>query len=176
MNEKNELLWDKVNEINKIYSSLHDLSNDELRFRIKQIESHIKNTADEKTSLDNFLPEVFAIVKETARRFSNGDIEVTANSYDRWLAEKYDFVKIRGDTAIYKNKWEVEDTLYHWNIVHYDEQLLGGIHLHYGQAIEMATGEGKTLVATLPVFLNALTHKGTHVMTVNDYLSKEILK
>lgn len=172
MNDKNELLWDKVNEINKIYSSLPDLSNDELRFRINQIEFHIKNTVDEKTSLDNFLPEVFAIVKETARRFSNGDIEVTANSYDRWLAEKYDFVKIRGDKAIYKNKWEVEETPYLWNMVHYDEQLLGGIHLHYGQAIEMATGEGKTLVATLPVFLNALTHKGIHVMTVNDYLSK----
>lgn len=115
---------------------------------------------------------MYALVKETARRFSLGNIEVNATPNDLYLAEKYDFLEILGETAIYKNHWDVMGVPYSWNMVHYDEQLLGGILLHYGYATVMATGEGKTLVATLPVFLNALSHEGVHVITVNDYLSK----
>ncbi len=123
--------------------------------------------------LDNFLPEVFAIVKETARRFKeNETIEVTATDFDKQLAVKKDFVEIKGDKAIYKNRWKAGGTEVVWDMVHYDVQLMGGIVLHKGKIAEMATGEGKTLVATLPLFLNALAGKGTHLVTVNDYLAK----
>ena len=123
--------------------------------------------------LDEILPEAFAIVKDTARRFAeNETIEVTATDFDRALATSKDFVSIDGDKAIYKNHWTAggNDTV--WNMVHYDVQLFGGVVLHKGKIAEMATGEGKTLVATLPVFLNALTGNGVHVVTVNDYLAK----
>jgi preprotein translocase subunit SecA len=161
-----------VSKINDIYNSLASVSNDDLRNRIRQIELSIDEAGDPNAALNNVLSEVFAVVKETARRFSLGDIEVTANDNDKKLANKYDFVFIRGTKAVYKNQWTVGRIRYIWNMIHYDEQILGGIYLHCGNAIEMATGEGKTLVATLPVFLNALTHKGVHLMTVNNYLSK----
>lgn len=163
---------DLVHQINNRFDELKLLSNDELRYLIYNIQDEISQIDDKMSVLDNFLIEVYAIVKETARRFSCGDIEVTANRNDRLLAEKYDFILIEGDKAIYKNHWNAGEVEFIWNMVHYDEQLLGGIFLHYGKAIEMATGEGKTLVATLPVFLNALAKEGVHVMTVNDYLSK----
>ena len=119
------------------------------------------------------LPEVFAIVKSTARRFAqNETICVTANDFDRNLATKHDFVDIEGDKAIYHNHWEAGGNTITWDMIHYDVQLIGGVVLHQGKIAEMATGEGKTLVATLPVFLNALTHEGVHVVTVNDYLAK----
>lgn len=136
------------------------------------LEQFVNEQKDKTCALDKSLPSVYALVKETARRFSLGNIEVKATSNDLYLAEKYDFVEILGETAVYKNHWDVMGVPYNWNMVHYDEQLLGGILLHYGYATEMATGEGKTLVATLPVFLNALSHDGVHVITVNDYLSK----
>ena len=124
-------------------------------------------------ALDEVLPEVFAIVKETARRFSeNEETVVTANDFDRDLAASHDFVRIEGDKAIYLNHWMAGGSEITWNMVHYDVQLFGGVVLHKGKIAEMATGEGKTLVATLPVFLNALTGNGVHVVTVNDYLSK----
>jgi len=119
------------------------------------------------------LPAAFAIMKSTARRFKeNSLIEVMATELDRDLAAKHDFVSIEGDNAIWKNNWMAGGNRIVWDMVHYDVQLFGGVVLHQGKISEMATGEGKTLVATLPVFLNALAGKGVHVVTVNDYLSK----
>ena len=126
-----------------------------------------------EVALDEILPEAFAIVKATAKRFAeNEEVVVTATDMDRMLAATKDFVRIEGDKAIYTNHWEAggNDTV--WNMIHYDVQLFGGVVLHKGKIAEMATGEGKTLVATLPVFLNALTGNGVHVVTVNDYLAK----
>src|SRR5574344_1299224 len=123
--------------------------------------------------LDEVLPDVFSIIKETAKRFTqNEELTVTATDFDRELASKHDFVRIEDDKAIFKNHWQAggNDTV--WNMIHYDVQLFGGVVLHKGKIAEMATGEGKTLVATLPVFLNALTGNGVHLVTVNDYLSK----
>ena len=125
-------------------------------------------------ALNDVLPTAFAIVKDTARRLSeNEEIEVTATEMDRNLAAQgKDFVRIEGDKAIWKNHWVAGGNEMIWNMVHYDVQLFGGVVLHQGKIAEMATGEGKTLVATLPVFLNALTGNGVHVVTVNDYLAK----
>ena len=123
--------------------------------------------------LEEVLPEVFAIVKDTARRFAeNPEVVVTANDFDRDLATRFNFVRIEDDKAIYANHWMAGGNEITWDMVHYDVQLFGGVVLHKGKIAEMATGEGKTLVATLPVFLNALTRNGVHVVTVNDYLSK----
>ena len=123
--------------------------------------------------LDEILPEAFAIVKSTARRFKeNKEIVVTATDFDKDLSVSHDFVKIDGDKAVYSNHWTAGGNEVGWDMVHYDVQIIGGIALHQGKIAEMATGEGKTLVATLPVFLNALAGKGVHVVTVNDYLSK----
>ncbi|MCQ2181880.1 MAG: preprotein translocase subunit SecA [Bacteroidales bacterium] len=123
--------------------------------------------------LEEILPEAFAIIKSTARRFAqNATIEVNASQFDKDLSVNHDFVKIVGETAIWQNHWVAGGNEITWDMVHYDCQLVGGIALHQGKIAEMATGEGKTLVATLPVFLNALAGKGVHVVTVNDYLSK----
>ena len=130
---------------------------------------------DEKIEevLLDILPEAFAIMKSTARRFKeNAEIVVTASDFDRNLSTNHDFVRIEGDKAIWQNHWVAGGNEITWDMVHYDVQLIGGIVLHQGKIAEMATGEGKTLVATLPVFLNALAGKGVHVVTVNDYLSK----
>ena len=125
-------------------------------------------------ALDDVLPQAFSIVKDTARRFTeNAEVEVTATDFDRELAAMgKDFVRIEGDKAIWQNHWLAGGNDLKWGMVHYDVQLFGGTVLHKGKIAEMATGEGKTLVATLPVFLNALTGNGVHVVTVNDYLSK----
>ncbi len=124
-------------------------------------------------ALDDVLPEAFSIAKDTARRFKeNQQTVVTANEYDRYLATLYDFVTIEGNNAIYHNKWTAGGSKISWEMCHYDVQLIGGVALHKGKIAEMATGEGKTLVATLPVFLNALTGNGVHIVTVNDYLAK----
>ena len=123
--------------------------------------------------LDSILPEAFAIVKSTARRFKeNPELVVKATPFDRNISVDHDFVRIEGDNAIYSNHWKAGGNEIQWDMVHYDVQLIGGIALHQGKIAEMATGEGKTLVATLPVFLNALAGKGVHMVTVNDYLSK----
>ena len=159
---------------------------DELNARIKQTEidqrqpifDEIDKTEKEildifEDGLNQVLPTVFAIVKDTARRFAeNEHVEVTATDFDRELSLTHDFVDIEGDKAIWHNHWVAggNDTV--WNMIHYDVQLFGGVVLHQGKIAEMATGEGKTLVATLPVFLNALTRNGVHVVTVNDYLAK----
>lgn len=139
-----------------------------------QIDKLEKQVLDRyEVALNEVMPVAFSIVKSTAERFAkNETIIVEATDFDRELAAKYDFVEISGDKAIFHNHWVAggNDTV--WNMVHYDVQLFGGVVLHQGKIAEMATGEGKTLVATLPVFLNALTGNGVHVVTVNDYLAK----
>ena len=140
----------------------------------KEIDETVK-TIDEKIEqvLDEILPEAFAIMKDTARRFAENEVvEVTATEFDRQLAAEKDFVSIEGDKAIYQTHWLAGGNDIKWDMVHYDVQLFGGVVLHKGKIAEMATGEGKTLVATLPVFLNALARKGVHVVTVNDYLAR----
>ena len=140
----------------------------------KDIDQTIKRI-DEKIEkiLDEILPEAFAIMKDTARRFAQNDtVEVTANEFDRNLAAQKDFVNIEGEKAIYSTHWTAGGNDIKWDMIHYDVQLFGGVVLHKGKIAEMATGEGKTLVATLPVFLNALAGKGVHMVTVNDYLAK----
>jgi len=140
-----------------------------------QIDKLEKEVLDKyEKALDEVHPQAFAIVKDTARRFTeNAEIEVTATEFDRLLAAQgKDFVRIEGDKAIWQNHWIAGGNDMQWAMVHYDVQLFGGTVLHRGKIAEMATGEGKTLVATLPVFLNALTGNGVHVVTVNDYLAK----
>ena len=140
-----------------------------------QIDKLEKEVLDKyEKALDEVHPQAFAIVKDTARRFTeNAEIEVTATDFDRLLAAQgKDFVRIEGDKAIWQNHWIAGGNDMQWAMVHYDVQLFGGTVLHRGKIAEMATGEGKTLVATLPVFLNALTGNGVHVVTVNDYLAK----
>ena len=123
--------------------------------------------------LEEILPEAFAVVKETARRFTEHEqLEVTATDFDKELAAGSDFVKIKGDKAIWKNEWIAAGSKVVWNMIHYDVQLIGGMVLHDGKVAEMATGEGKTLVATLPGYLNGLAGRGVHIVTVNDYLAK----
>ncbi len=141
--------------------------------QIDKIEKEVLDIYEK--ALDEVMPEVFAIVKETARRFAeNEETIVTATDFDRELAgdPKKDFITIDGDKAIYHNHWTAGGNDLKWEMIHYDVQLFGGVVLHQGKIAEMATGEGKTLVATLPVFLNALTGNGVHVVTVNDYLAK----
>ncbi len=134
---------------------------------VKKVDEEIEKV------LDEILPEAFAVMKSTARRFKeNETIRVKATDFDRNLSTSKDFVEIDGDYAVWHNHWMAGGNGITWDMVHYDVQLIGGIVLHQGKIAEMATGEGKTLVATLPVFLNALAGKGVHVVTVNDYLSK----
>lgn len=202
-----------VEEINKEFKNLANLSNDELRnktlFFKEQIKEHIKTIhqeitdlkekaedinldADAKESifevidklskekdqkieeiLKKILPKAFAVVKETARRFTeNETLEVTATEMDKRLAVEGDFVRIEGEKAIYKNSWSAAGIEVKWNMVHYDVQLIGGVVLHEGKIAEMQTGEGKTLVSTLPAYLNALPGLGVHIVTVNDYLAR----
>jgi len=123
--------------------------------------------------LDDILPEAFAVIKETARRFSeNKKLETIATEYDKELSQIKENVKIKGSKVIWSNKWEAAGIPIEWNMIHYDVQLIGGIVLHQGKISEMGTGEGKTLVATLPAYLNALAGRGVHIVTVNDYLAK----
>jgi preprotein translocase subunit SecA len=133
---------------------------------VKEKDQHLEEV------LMEILPEAFAVVKETARRFSeNTNLTLTANELDKELAVSKGHVTIQGNQATYQNHWKAAGNEVHWNMVHYDVQLIGGISLHQGKIAEMATGEGKTLVATLPVYLNALTGLGVHIVTVNDYLA-----
>jgi preprotein translocase subunit SecA len=144
---------------------------EEIYSRIDKLEKELNQTL--KEVLIRILPDAFSVIKETARRFKeNQEIEVTANEFDRNLAASRNSVEIRGDRAYWKNRWIAGGTEIQWDMVHYDVQLIGGIVLHSGKIAEMATGEGKTLVATLPVFLNALSGRGVHIVTVNDYLAR----
>ena len=161
--------------IAEIKDNIESVEYDERENMWEEVDKIEKTILDKyEKALDDALPQVFALVKATAKRFAeNEKIEVTATQFDRDLAAKgHDFVHIEGDKAIYQNHWMAGGNEITWNMVHYDVQLFGGVVLHKGKIAEMATGEGKTLVATLPVFLNALTGNGVHVVTVNDYLAK----
>ena len=143
----------------EIYGEIDNLTKDR--------DSHLEDI------LKEILPEAFAVVKETARRFSeNPTLEVTATQHDRDIAAFSDYVTIQGDKAIWQNSWTAAGGEITWNMVHYDVQLIGGYVLHDGKIAEMQTGEGKTLVATLPAYLNGLSGLGVHVITVNDYLAR----
>ena len=162
-------------EIASIKAKIETLEYEErepLWAKVDKLEKEVLDRIEEK--LNEVLPVVFAIVKDTARRFTeNEQIEVTATDFDRKLAaDGHDFLEVNGDKATYFNTWVAGGNEMTWNMIHYDVQLIGGSVLHQGKIAEMATGEGKTLVATLPVFLNALAGCGVHVVTVNDYLAK----
>lgn len=203
-----------VEQINKEFAKLKDLSHDELRAKtadvLDRINQYLKEIDDEIAALhtkvdDNpdmdlhtkedlfneidaleekrnekleevlleVLPETFAIVKDTARRFmENEQLEVTASMFDKEMSGKAEHVNLKGDKAVWNNTWKAAGNEVTWDMMHYDVQLIGGIVLHKGKIAEMATGEGKTLVATLPAFLNALSKRGVHIVTVNDYLAK----
>ncbi len=164
----------KRKEIQELKQKIQETEIEKRQPLFNEIDKIEKEILDEfEKGLDKYLPEVFAIVKDTARRFTeNQEIEVTATDFDRELAQSHDFVEVEGDKATWFNSWEAGGNETVWNMIHYDVQLIGGAVLHQGKIAEMATGEGKTLVATLPVFLNALTGNGVHVVTVNDYLAK----
>ncbi|MBQ0056716.1 MAG: preprotein translocase subunit SecA [Bacteroidales bacterium] len=161
----------KIEELRATIETLEVDKREKLWAEVDELKKKVLETFD--AQLIEILPEVFAIVKHTAYRFANNEtVEVTATQMDRDLAATRDFVTIEGDKAIYKTTWMAGGNPVRWDMVHYDVQLFGGVVLHQGKIAEMATGEGKTLVATLPVFLNAMTHNGVHVVTVNDYLAK----
>jgi len=145
--------------------------NEEFYSEIDKLEEDVYKTGQD--TLNDILPEAFAVVKETARRFvENETLKVTATEFDRHLSGIKEYVTLDGDQAIWQNSWDAAGKEVTWDMVHYDVQLIGGIALHQGKIAEMQTGEGKTLVATLPLYLNALTGKGSHLVTVNDYLAK----
>ena len=152
----------------------YDMPVDEKESLYKRIDELEKHSYDKTQKvLDEILPEAYAVVKETARRFAtNETVTVTATDHDRDLAATHASITIEGDKAVYQNHWMAGGNEITWDMVHYDVQIIGGVVLHSGKIAEMATGEGKTLVATLPVYLNALPGKGVHVVTVNDYLAK----
>ena len=176
MQRISDAVKDKKQQIADLKASIENLEIDQREKVYDQVDSLEKEVQEDyKNILNDILPEAFAIVKSTARRFAqNETVIVTANDQDRNLAAdpRFDFVEIDGDKAVYHNHWMAGGNEITWDMVHYDVQLFGGVVLHQGKIAEMATGEGKTLVATLPVFLNALTHEGVHVVTVNDYLAK----
>ena len=163
-------------QIAELKAKIENTPIDEREDIFNQIDKLEKEVLDlYEQALNEVLPTAFSIMKDTARRFAeNEDTIVTATDFDRELASNpaNDFITIDGDKAIYHNEWTAGGNKLKWNMVHYDVQLFGGIALHQGKIAEMATGEGKTLVATLPVFLNALTGNGVHMVTVNDYLAK----
>lgn len=171
-----DFIADDLKEINKLKSEAESdeteiTDREEIYRNIDKLDKRVLEKIEQK--LDEILPVAFALVKETARRFvENEMVEVTANDFDRKLAAYKENVVIKGDKAYYRNTWLAGGNEVKWDMVHYDVQLMGGLVLHQGKISEMATGEGKTLVATLPVFLNALAGRGVHIVTVNDYLAK----
>ncbi|MDR0823473.1 MAG: preprotein translocase subunit SecA [Prevotella sp.] len=161
----------KIAELKASVETMDIDQREEIWAEVDKLEKEVTDKYEK--ALEDVLPVAFSIIKETARRLTeNEEIEVTATDFDKELAGTHDFVRIDGDKAIYQNHWVAGGTEIQWNMVHYDVQLFGGVVLHKGKIAEMATGEGKTLVGTLPVFLNALTGNGVHVVTVNDYLAK----
>ncbi|MBO7247874.1 MAG: preprotein translocase subunit SecA, partial [Bacteroidaceae bacterium] len=173
-NKVQDFVIPEQERINALKAKVEQTEIEEREGLFNQIDKLEKEKMDRyEVVLDEVLPDVFSIIKETAKRFTNNEeIEVTATEFDRYLATSKDFVRIEGDKAIWQNHWVAGGNETVWNMIHYDVQLFGGVVLHKGKIAEMATGEGKTLVATLPVFLNALTGNGVHVVTVNDYLAK----
>lgn len=173
----NEYIANEENQIKEIKERINNEPDIDIHEKEKLYETidKLENESYEKTQdiLNQILPEAFAVMKETASRFMDNEVvEVNATQMDRDLAAKHDNVNIVGDKAYFDNRWMAGGNMITWDMVHYDVQLIGGIVLHNGKVAEMATGEGKTLVATLPVYLNALHGKGVHIVTVNDYLAK----
>ncbi|MDC3276559.1 preprotein translocase subunit SecA [Flavobacteriaceae bacterium] len=175
---KNQIVAARAQFDEKIFTLLEEVKLtqdlDEKENIYKQVDE--KNQAAQNASedmLNQILPEAFAVVKETAKRFKeNETLEVSASAYDREMANSKPYIRLKGDQAVWSNSWDAAGKPITWDMVHYDVQLIGGIVLHQGKIAEMQTGEGKTLVATLPVYLNALSGKGVHLVTVNDYLAK----
>ena len=163
---------EKINTLLAQIDQSDDIDEKELLYT--EIDALNEESNNEVSSfLDQILPSAFAVVKETAKRFTNNtEIEVTANPFDREISATKAYVKLKGDQAIWFNSWDAAGKQVTWDMIHYDVQLIGGIILHQGKIGEMQTGEGKTLVATLPVYLNALSGSGVHLVTVNDYLAK----
>ena len=165
---------DFENQIQNLDSQIEEASIDdkeELYVLIDKLNDQIYEASE--NVLTEIQPEAFAVMKETAARFfHNEKIEVTASPYDRELSESYQFIELNGEKAFWSNSWDAMGKAVTWDMIHYDVQLIGGSVLHQGKIAEMMTGEGKTLVSTLPIYLNALTGKGVHVVTVNDYLAK----
>jgi preprotein translocase subunit SecA len=179
--EFRKLISDTIESEEKELNELKTRIDEELDMSIDQKEKifhkidELEKIIYQKTQkvLNDILPEAFSVVKETTKRFKdNPEIVVTATDFDRELATKKNYVRIEGDKAIWQNHWIAGGTEITWDMVPYDVQLMGGVVLHQGKISEMATGEGKTLVATLPVYLNALPGRGVHIVTVNDYLAK----
>ena len=162
----------KIEEIKSQIKSSEDIDENESRYKkIEEIENDYLNKLD--IYLDSILPKAFALVKETTKRFKNNEeLVVKATVFDEKLSSNKSYVKISGKNAVWSNSWDAAGKSIIWDMIHYDVQLIGGIALHKGKIAEMQTGEGKTLVATLPVYLNALTGNGVHLITVNDYLAK----
>jgi len=178
-NEFKQRLASDLKEVNDKSAALKtEAENEEDIDKREDIYAEIDKLKDEayevsEKTLATILPEAFAVVKETAKRFvHNTHLEVTASEYDRTLSGTYDYVTLDGEKAIWANSWDAAGKEVTWDMIHYDVQLIGGIAMHQGKIAEMQTGEGKTLVATLPVYLNALTGNGVHLVTVNDYLAK----
>ena len=176
MDKLQQAVSHQKSEISRLKASIEDTEiekREKIYNEVDKLEKEIKEVYEQV--LTEILPEAYAIVKSTARRFAQSEtVEVTATQMDKDLAAdpRFDFVDIEGEKAVYKNHWMAGGNEITWDMIHYDVQLFGGVVLHQGKIAEMATGEGKTLVATLPVYLNALTHEGVHVVTVNDYLAK----
>ncbi|MCL5245927.1 preprotein translocase subunit SecA [Cellulophaga sp. 20_2_10] len=165
-------LNDRIDALKKEVEASTDIDkNEDIYTEIDSLKEEVYKTLE--VSLTELLPEAFAVVKETAKRFTNNTtLTVTATEYDRLLSGSKEYVSLEGDKAVWKNSWDAAGKQVTWDMIHYDVQLIGGIALHQGKIAEMHTGEGKTLVATLPVYLNALTGNGVHLVTVNDYLAK----
>ncbi|MEO0526670.1 MAG: preprotein translocase subunit SecA [Bacteroidota bacterium] len=172
INEASKEANDKINQLKEEVDASTDIDrNEDIYAEIDKLEEEVYKKSQD--TLNEILPEAFAVVKETAKRFAqNETITVTASEFDRSLSGIKDYVNLEGDNAVWKNSWDAAGKQVTWDMVHYDVQLIGGIALHQGKIAEMQTGEGKTLVATLPMYLNALTGKGAHLVTVNDYLAK----
>ncbi|MBT8321422.1 MAG: preprotein translocase subunit SecA, partial [Eudoraea sp.] len=173
------IIAEKCREINQEISKLQGESKDSSDIdKNEALYNKIDSLNDEaykitEDTLNELLPEAFAVMKETASRFKqNETLKVTATEFDRKLSGTKDYVTLEGDKAVWSNSWDAAGKEVTWDMVHYDVQLIGGIALHQGKIAEMQTGEGKTLVATLPMYLNALAGKGAHLVTVNDYLAK----
>ena len=172
LEEHSRSLNEKIEELQEQVKASDDIDkNEEIYAEIDKLNEEVYKISE--ATLNDILPEAFAVVKETAKRFvAHETLTVTASEYDRKLSGSKDYVSLDGDKAIWKNSWDAAGKEVTWDMVHYDVQLIGGIALHQGKIAEMQTGEGKTLVATLPMYLNALAGKGCHLVTVNDYLAK----
>ncbi|MFD2916286.1 preprotein translocase subunit SecA [Psychroserpens luteus] len=170
--EARKPLQDKIDQLLKDAEATEDIdAREDIYVEIDKIKDDIYTVTEDV--LTAIMPEAFAVVKETAKRFvHNTEIPVTANEFDRLISGEKDYVSLNGDQAIWANSWDAAGKAITWDMIHYDVQLIGGAAMHQGKIAEMQTGEGKTLVATLPVYLNALAGKGVHLVTVNDYLAK----